>query len=233
MWIRSGNRVAAPIVAAALLVAGCKKDKPATTTPVDPAGSTLAATSTMDPTLCADQGKNVQTFDLNADNKTDVWRLYRTEDQGGVRVDVLTCKQVDFDHDGKMDWVVGYTPKGVVSYEKADFDYDGRFDMAAVYDLKTGLLTEIERDSDFDGQYDTKESYDSAGKLAAVERTRDGKKIWEQYRDEELVALLYDDNGDNVVDRREEAPGAQGGAPASGTPAPDGAAPDAAPAEGK
>jgi hypothetical protein len=51
---------------------------------------------------------------------------------------VLTCKQVDFDHDSRKDWVVGYTPKGSPAFEKADFDYDGKFDMSALYDPKTG-----------------------------------------------------------------------------------------------
>ena len=165
----------------------------------------------VDPTLCDTNGKTVETFDLNHDNKPDVWRLYKTEDEGGTKVEYMTCKQVDFDHDGRKDWVVGYNRKGMKLFEKADFDYDGRWDMSTIYDPKTGLRAEVERDTDFDGKFDVQEIYDSAGQLSSVRRDRngDGKPdVWENYRDGVLVEILYDDNFDGKVDRRVEAPGA-------------------------
>src|SRR5690242_1396541 len=139
----------------------------------------------VDPTLCDTVGKNVQTFDLNHDNRPDVWRLFKTEDQGGTKVESLTCKQVDFDHDGRKDWVVGYNDKGNPSFEKADLDYDGKFDYSAVYDPKTNLIVEVERDTDFDGTYDEKEIYGADGVIQSVRRDRnkDGKPdLWEQYK---------------------------------------------------
>jgi hypothetical protein len=165
----------------------------------------------VDPTLCDTAGKNVVTFDLNHDNRPDVWRLYKTEDEGGTKVEFLTCKQVDFDHDGRKDWVVAYNRKGQPIYEKADFDFDGKWDMSAIYDTKTGLKAEVERDTNFDGKFDVKEIYDSAGQLTSIERDRngDGKAdVWEQYKDGVLLAILYDDDFDGKVDRKEEIPGA-------------------------
>ncbi len=165
----------------------------------------------VDPTLCDTVGKNVVTYDLNHDNRPDAWYMYKTEDEGGTKVEFLTCKQVDFDHDGRKDWVVGYNRKGTKLFEKADFDYDGKWDMSTVYDPKTGLRAEVERDTDFDGKFDVKELYDSAGQLTSVQRDRngDGKPdLWEQYKDGVLIAILYDDDFDGKVDRREEIPGA-------------------------
>jgi hypothetical protein len=165
----------------------------------------------VDPTLCDANGKNVVTFDLNHDNKPDVWRLYHTEDQGGTKVEFLTCKQVDFDHDGRKDWVVAYNQKGNPIYEKADFDFDGKWDMSAIFDPKTGQLAEVERDTNFDGKFDVKELYDSAGQLVSVQRDRNGDSkpdMWEQYQGGVLIAILYDDDYDGKVDRREEIPGA-------------------------
>ena len=165
----------------------------------------------VDPTLCETSGKNVVTYDLNKDNKPDVWRLYKTEDEGGTKIEFMTCKQVDFDHDGRKDWVVGYNRKGNVIFEKADFDYDGKFDMSAVYDTKTNHVAEVERDTDFDGKFDVREIYDSAGVLQSVRRDRNGDgqpDQWEQYKDNVLIAILYDDDFDGKVDRREEIPGA-------------------------
>jgi hypothetical protein len=193
----------------ALVLAAChggNKD----TTPKNE-GSLDASVPKVDPTLCDTNGKNVVTYDLNHDNKPDVWRLYKTEDEGGTKIEFMTCKQVDFDHDGRKDWVVAYNRKGTPLFEKADFDYDGKFDMSAVFDTKTGHVAEVERDTDFDGKFDVKETYDTAGGLQAVRRDRNGDNqpdLWEQYKDGVLVAILYDDDFDGKVDRREEIPGA-------------------------
>jgi hypothetical protein len=99
-----------------------------------------------------------------------------------------------------------------VLYEKADFDYDGKFDMSSLFDPKKGTLIEVERDSDFDGKYDLKEIYDSSGQLSSVRRDRNGDgepDLWEQYKSTILIAILYDDDYDKKVDRREEIPGAR------------------------
>ncbi|HEY0250896.1 MAG TPA: hypothetical protein VGC41_05185 [Kofleriaceae bacterium] len=190
-----------------LLLAACHSGSKDTT----PKSTADNGIPKVDPTLCDTQGKNVQTYDLNHDNKPDVWRLYKTEDEGGTKVEFMTCKQVDFDHDGRKDWVVAYNRKGMPLYEKADFDYDGKWDMSAIFDLKTGLVAEVERDTDFDGKFDVKEIYDSGGALTSVRRDRNGDgqpDQWEQYRDGALIAILYDDDFDGKVDRREEIPGA-------------------------
>jgi hypothetical protein len=206
MRIRTGILVGALVTSGA---AACNKNKKDGSTPKD-AGDTSSSVAKVDPTLCETSGKNVITYDLNRDNRPDVWKMYKVDDQGGTKVEILTCKQVDFDHDGRKDWVVGYTPRGSNAFEKADFDYDGRFDMSAIYDPKTGKRIEVERDSDFDGKYDIKEVYDRFESLTAVRRDRnaDGEPdYWEQYKDGALVAILYDDDYDKKVDRREEVPG--------------------------
>lgn len=206
MRIRTGIVTTALVTTAGL--AGCNKNKKADTKAAE--GDSSSLVSKVDATLCETSGKNVLTYDLNRDSRPDVWKMYKVDDQGGTKVEVLTCKQVDFDHDGRKDWVVGYTPRGSNAFEKADFDYDGRFDMSAVYDPKTGKKIEVERDSDFDGKYDIKEIYDRFEGLTSVRRDRnaDGEPdYWEQYKDAALVAILYDDDYDKKVDRREEVPG--------------------------
>jgi hypothetical protein len=190
-------------------VGGCHGKGDSTTPKQD---SLDAAIPKVDPTLCDTTGKTVVTYDLNHDNKPDVWRLYATQDEGGTKVEFMTCKQVDFDHDGKKDWVEAFNRKGLPLYERMDYDFDGKWDVSKVYDPKTGLVAEVERDTDFDGKFDVKEIYDSAGQLTSVQRDRngDGKPdVWEQYKDGVLLAILYDDNFDGQVDRREEIPGAR------------------------
>jgi len=195
------------VFVAAVAACGGKKGD---TTPKNTASGEQGVPS-VDPTLCETSGKNVVTYDLNKDNKPDVWRLYKTEDEGGTKIEFMTCKQVDFDHDGRKDWVVAYNRKGTPIFEKADFDYDGKFDMSAVFDSKSAHVAEVERDTDFDGKFDIKEMYDSAGGLQSVRRDRNADNqpdLWEQYKDTVLIAILYDDDFDGKVDRREEIPGA-------------------------
>ena len=185
------------VICIALTLAACKGKK-ADTTPKN----TSDSGSKIDVTLCQTEGKRVSTYDLNKDGKDDVWRLYKG--------DTMTCKQVDFDHDGRKDWMVAYDAAGKILYQKADFDYDGKFDMAAVFDPATGQRIEVDRDTDFDGKLDIVELYTN-GELTGMRRDRNGDNqpdLWEQYKDTILIAILYDDDFDGKVDRRDEIPGA-------------------------
>ena len=200
------------VLSAALLASsglGCSKKKDEKTTPSTAADATSPK---VDPTLCDTNGKNVVTYDLNKDNRPDVWRLYKSSDEGGTKVEFMSCKQIDFDHDGRKDWVVAYNAKGNTLFEKADLDYDGKWDMYAVFDSKVNQKAEVERDTDFDGKFDVKEVYDTQGALTSIrqDRNSDGQPdLWEQYKDAILLAILYDDDFDGKVDRREEIPGAR------------------------
>jgi hypothetical protein len=196
-------------VVALASLGGCKGKK-GETTPKNTASGEFVIPK-VDPTLCDTNGKNVVTSDLNKDNQPDVWRLYRVEDEGGTKIEFMTCKQVDFNHDGSKDWVVAYNRKGNPLFEKNDLNYDGKFDLSATFDTKTTHVAEIERDIDFDGRFDVKEIYDTRGGLSNIRRDRNGDNQpdqWEQYKETILIAILYDDDFDGRVDRREEIPGA-------------------------
>tara|TARA_R110002073_G_scaffold24260_1_gene81846 strand:- start:31765 stop:32499 length:735 start_codon:yes stop_codon:yes gene_type:complete len=161
----------------------------------------------VDPSLCDTKGKKVTTFDLNHDNQPDVWKLYATANEGGTTVEILTCKQVDLDHDGKKDYVQTYSRTGEMVAEEFDFTFEGEMDAREHYDRKTGKIYLIERDSDHDKKPDVWEKYDEEGLLESVRRDRnaDGKPdLWEQYKKGVLLAILYDDDFDNKVDRKDE-----------------------------
>jgi hypothetical protein len=197
------------VLVAVAATGGCGSSPPKSTEP-RPGGQ--MSMPSVDPTLCDIAGKNVLTYDLNRDQRPDVWRLYKVDNEGGTRVEHLTCKQVDYDHDGRKDWVVGFNRRGGRLFERADMNYDGLFDLSAVYDPRTGNVGEIERDSNFDGKFDLIEAYDTTGRLTSVRQDADhnGKpEAWEQYKEGVLIAILYDDNGDGKVDRREDVPGSR------------------------
>lgn len=197
---------AALVLGLAIPGAACNKNKSKNTTDAV-ATKDDPKTPGPDPGLCDVVGKRVLLFDLNRDRAADVWKVYSRTEEAETRLEVMSCKQVDFDHDGRKDYVVEYDAKGGKRVERFDFDFDGRFDAAFQLDERSGKPTKVERDSNFDGRYDLVEAYDDDGVLESVERDRnaDGEPdLWEQYLRGKLVAVLYDDNYDEEVDRREE-----------------------------
>jgi hypothetical protein len=161
----------------------------------------------VDASLCATDGKKVATFDLNRDSRPDVWKLYKTVSEGGTSLEILTCKQADLDHDGQKDYVVGFNDTGGMLFESFDLTFDGHFDARTLYDPKGGKVYLIERDSDYDKTPDIWEKFDTQGGIEQVlrDRNRDRRPdVWEQYKTGTLVAILYDDDYDNKVDRKEQ-----------------------------
>src|SRR5215204_1846110 len=87
-------------------------------------------TSAVDKARCNDSGKQVVQADTNNDKKPDVIKLYT---KGRDNAQTLVCKQVDLNHDGKIDIVYHYDDGGVLSFEEFDLDFDNRFDLRAFY----------------------------------------------------------------------------------------------------
>jgi hypothetical protein len=162
----------------------------------------------VDSNLCDTKGKKVAIYDLNHDDKPDVWKLYLVkEEKGGAKVEILTCKQMDFDHDGDKDKVEHFAETGAITLEDYDFDFDGKFDARVHYDTKTGNKYLVERVTGFSGKVDTWEKYDGDQKLESLRRDRNGDTrpdYWEQYRAGKLEKILYDDDFDGKVDRQDE-----------------------------
>ena len=61
------------------------------------------ASPLVDREKCNDRDKHVIPADLNGDKKPDVWKYFKTVDMGGQKTEVLACKQVDLNMDGKID----------------------------------------------------------------------------------------------------------------------------------
>jgi hypothetical protein len=206
-----GNRLGIALGALAVIaLAGCGGSKKKVTDaktagPADNPGE--IEVPNIDKSLCDTDGKSVGAFDLNRDGKPDVWKLFKSFEDNGTKIDVLTCKQVDLDHDGRKDYVILFDDNGGKIAEYFDFDFDGQFDATHYYEGKSAQVYLVERDSDFDKKPDIWEKYAKGGGLDSVRRDRnaDGKPdVWEQYKDGQLIAILYDDDFDARVDRRDE-----------------------------
>jgi hypothetical protein len=214
--------------AAAGLLAACadgpqRKDDPSL---ASAAGSNVPAAPAVDRSKCSDKGKQVVTADVNFDKKPDVWKFFTTVQQNGQSASVLTCKQVDLNHDGKIDMVYYYDETGTqTTMEEFDLDFDGQFEATNYY--VGGKRVRREEDTNFDKRTDVW-TYFEDEKIVRIERDSDfnGKvDEWQYYEGGKLDRIGYDTTGTGRLDKWDRAPEGEA-QPAEGT----GAAPAAAPA---
>jgi hypothetical protein len=196
-----------------------------------PAGnaSNVPAPPSVDRSKCSDKGKQIVTADTNLDKKPDVWKFFTSVQQGGQTVSVLSCKQVDLNHDGKVDVVQYYDESGnQITLEEADLDFDGQFDVTIYY--VNGKKVRKEEDTNLDKRPDVWTYYED-DKIVRIERDTDynGKvDEWQYYEAGKLDRIGYDTTGTGRLDRWDRAPeGDTGGG--AGEPAGGGAAPATTP----
>jgi len=198
------------IVAAAALLAGCGRHREAPPQAGALPEATSAAVDDRDAYAKA-HGLMLRTFDLNRDKEADVFKFYKMSpdpDAQGGSVEQLVRKDIDLNHDGKVDIIRLYdAAKGQVLEERTDLDFDGRYDELAFFE--DGLVVRKEIDLDYDGKPEIIRYYD-AGKLARVETDRNGDgrvDSWEYYEDGRLDRIGTDNDGDGAVDKWERLPG--------------------------
>jgi len=203
------------LIALGALAAGCGGgSKSATAKTTTPTGGSMSAaadkTIKVDLTRCKDEGKRVIRMDINHDDRTDVWKLVASSKQKGTNVDVMTCKKVDFNHDGVIDMATSYDDRGVIEMEQFDLDFDNKFDQTTYYERSTKIR--VEWDSDYDGKPDVVDKY-KGGQIEIRERDTGGKDgnvdgkadYWERFKGGVIDAIGYDDDFNGSVDRWEQA----------------------------
>jgi hypothetical protein len=211
----------------ALLVAACAQT-PKHAEMVASGANNVPTPPNVDRTKCDEKGKNVITADTNLDQKPDVWKFYQTVDVGGQKTEILTCKEVDLNHDGKVDLVSYYDDKGAqITMDEADADFDGKFDVTRYF--VNGKKVREELDTNFDQKPDVWQYFEDE-KLVRQERDTNGDgKVdeWEYYEGGKLDRIGYDTTGTGTVnkwDRSPEGEDTEGAAPAAAPAAPPAAA---------
>jgi hypothetical protein len=165
--------------------------------------------------LEVDGNTAIQRFDVNGDDKADVFNYYRV--LGGDGSDktkrVLLRKEVDLNNDQRIDMVTyfeGDPGKEVKIREELDLDFDGRVDETRHY--KNGEIAQIGLDLGFDGKTDLWRYYqmtkDDEGKpinrLIEIRRDRNGDGAvdeWEYYVKGKLSRIGYDTDNDGAADK--------------------------------
>jgi len=154
--------------------------------------SNAPASPLVDREKCNDRDKHVVPADLNGDKKPDVWKYFKTVDIGGQKTEVLACKQVDLNMDGKIDMVTYYDDQGSqIQLEEIDGDFDGKFDFTVYYNQ--GKRVRDEFDMNFDQRVDLWKYYEE-GKLVRIEKdaNNDGKvDEWDYYEGGKLDRIGY------------------------------------------
>ena len=155
---------------------------------------------------CSDKNHRVVRLTTTEGGKPDIWKFYGKATEGGTVIEVLVCKQVDLNHDGKVDIVTYYDQSGKVAKEEIDLDFDGTFDVAVYYE--GGKLIRKEYDFNHDGKIDAWAHFENE-RLARIERDSHFKgrvDVWEYYEGGRLDRIGYDTTGSGRVDRWERGP---------------------------
>ncbi len=196
--------LALPLVAGPGCAGTKKGEEDKTTSPDESSEDSQSAPQAANPNLralrvddlrCSMQGHRADQQDLNHDGRADLVSLYA---ETGT---TLSCRQADFNFDGRLDAYFHYDDKGVLAREQFDLDYDGRIDIGRTF--KDGKLVLDEQDTNRDGFVDAWRRYDK-GRLLRIETDRDGDgraDMFAYYVAGRVDRIGYDVNGDGRVDQ--------------------------------
>ena len=202
---RRGTRKVSSWISLATLVcfggiAGCagSPDKPSEQPAAGGGGSAAPAEAS------AGTDQKVKQFDLNHDNKPDVWAYYgpmADPDNPSQTHETLVRKEWDFNFDGKVDIRRHFNFKGEAVKDELDLDFDGRFDVTTYY--RGGKKLRQEYDFNFDNQPDYWKFFEK-DVLVRTERDRDfnGRvDRWEYFAEGQLDRIGLDEDGDGQIDK--------------------------------
>ena len=138
-----------------------------------------------------------QTFDMNEDGKTDVWRKFVLEGKKKR----LVQKSFDLNYDGKIDFRRYYTANSKVERDEMDKDFDGTFDQFIFYKDNQVIRKEVSLSGDAHPEV---VKYYDLGELKYVkyDKDRDSKyEYWEYFRGDKLARVGYDSDQDGSPER--------------------------------
>jgi hypothetical protein len=181
-----------------------------------------------DRSRCDDKKMRIVRLTTRGDGRPDIWKFYAATVESGTKLDVLVCKQVDLNHDGRVDVVAYYDATGNVVKEEIDLDFDSKFDETVFYEAGRVLRKELDRNHD--GRPDVWSYYEN-DKLVRIEKDtqfRGRVDCWEYYEAGKLDRIGWDTTGSGRVDRWARAPDEPDEEGAAARPAPPPPPPPAA-----
>ncbi|MCK5807945.1 hypothetical protein KAH37_03055 [bacterium] len=145
----------------------------------------------------------VKKFDINKDKVPDMLSIYKKvkNKETGKKELLLYVKEMDLNHDGKIDVYRFFNKKGMIDKEELDLDFDGKID--AVDHYRGGIVRKRELAMRFSEQPTIVKYYDEKRKLIRLEedQSQNGKiDYWEFYDSGILNRIEKDTDGDGKSD---------------------------------
>lgn len=173
-----------------------------------PSASDSGAELTDQEAWAEERGLEIRRFDLNRDDKPNVFKFIKLDEAGA---ELVVRKDIDLNNDSRIDIVQMFGDDGALLTERSDLDFDGRPDVTAFFE--DGALQRKELDLDYDGRADMTRYY-TGGKVERIETDNNGDgrvDTWEYFIEGELDRVGTDNDGDGVVDhwdrrRQQSAP---------------------------
>lgn len=144
-------------------------------------------------------------YDLNRDNKPDVWAYFgplkNPDNPKEIKNQALRHKEWDFNFDGKVDICRYFDFNGIAIKDEMDLDFDGHIDVITHYNESKKLRQEY--DYNFDNTPDFWKYFEK-DVLVRTERDRDfNGRIdqWEYYIGGKIDRIGLDEDGDGQIDK--------------------------------
>lgn len=201
--VRFGGIIAGFMLTLAVVFGGCSStpEKPDQGPAAQPGGQQPPVTGE---TASTAGGQTVKRYDLNHDNKPDVWAYFgplQDPDHPGQVHQGLVRKEWDFNFDGKVDIKRFFNFKGERVKDEMDLDFDGKFDVTSYFRANKKIRQEY--DFNFDGKPDFWKYFEK-GVVVRTERDRDfnGRvDVWEYFKDGKVDRIGKDEDGDGQIDK--------------------------------
>lgn len=191
------------VVGAMTACASTREQAPGVGQPADPGSEVAKPGGFSRP----EPGQGITEVDTNGDQRTDLVKIWSgppnavPPNEDGTPGVALLRKEVDLNHDGKVDVWSTYGPDGDVTRQAYDLDFDGRIDVIAHYEKGVVVRKEVFQSSG--DEPDTFKYYEK-GLLQRVERDRNGDgriDTWEYWEGEQIDRIGEDLDGDGNVDK--------------------------------
>lgn len=145
----------------------------------------------------------VKKYDINRDKVPDMLSVYKKvkNKETGKKELQLYVKQMDLNHDGKIDVYRFFNEKGMIDKEELDLDFDGQID--AVDHYLNGIVRKRALAMKFSEESTIVKFYDEHRKLIRLEedQNQNGKvDYWEFYDAGILNRIEKDTDGDGKSD---------------------------------
>lgn len=145
----------------------------------------------------------VKKFDINRDKVPDMLTVYKKVEnkETGEEELLLFVKQMDLNHDGKIDVYRFFNEKGMIDKEELDLDYDAKIDVVDYY--LNGVVRRRELAMRFSETPTITKYYDENRQLIRLEedQSQNGKvDYWEFYDAGILNRIEKDTDGDGKSD---------------------------------